>query len=57
MAIDPDDPPRYESEASYLQRLDLLLPGELERLTEADFEPELIGSEENDEADPPDEAA
>ncbi len=51
VAIDPDDPPRYESEATYLQRLDLLLPGELDRLTAADFEPETIGAEaEPDEA-------
>jgi hypothetical protein len=41
-AIDPGDPPRFESEAAYLKRLGLLLPGEAERLTTADFEPELI---------------
>jgi len=28
VAIDPDDPPRYESEAAYLQRLGLLTPDE-----------------------------
>ena len=51
VAPDPDDPPRFESEASYLRRLDLLLPDELKRLTEADFEPETIGAEaEPDEA-------
>jgi len=38
--IDPSDPPKYESQASYLKRLDLLLPGELERLTPEDFEPD-----------------
>lgn len=38
-AFDPDDPPLFESEAAYLRRLDLLLPGEVERLGEADFEP------------------
>ena len=40
--IDPEDPPRFESEATYLERLGLLLPGEFEPLTEADFEPETI---------------
>ena len=50
--IDPDDPPRFESEAHYLRRLGLLLPGEMGRLTEADFEPEKIEVEAD-----PDEAA
>jgi hypothetical protein len=36
---DPDDPPTYESEASYLRRHGLLLPGEAARLTPEDFEP------------------
>jgi hypothetical protein len=40
--IDPANPPIYESEATYLKRLGLLLPGEGKRLTEADFEPECI---------------
>jgi hypothetical protein len=40
--IDPDDPPRYESEAKYLLRLGLLLPGERERLCPRDFWPELV---------------
>ena len=60
VAIDPSDPPRFESEAAYLGRLGLFLPGELERLSEADFEPELIMPEEGDagaEAEPPDQAA
>ena len=49
--IDPSDPPAFESEAAYLQRLDLLLPGEFDRLIAADFEPETIGAEaESDEA-------
>ncbi len=39
---DPDHPPLYEAEAHYLRRLDLLLPGELERLEPEDFEPEAI---------------
>jgi len=42
--IDPGNPPRFESEAAYLQRLGLLLPGELERLTDADFESEILRS-------------
>jgi hypothetical protein len=41
-AIDPDDPPKFESEACYLKRLGLLLPGEGERLHKEDFKPELI---------------
>ena len=41
-AIDPADPPRFESEASYLRRLGLFLPGEEKRLTDADFQPEVI---------------
>ena len=41
-AIDLENPPRYESQAAFLKRLDLLLPGEEQRLSEADFEPEVI---------------
>ena len=41
-AIDPEDPPAYESEATYLDRHGLFLPGERERLTEEDFEPEAV---------------
>jgi hypothetical protein len=40
--IDPADPPRFESEAKYLRRLGLLLPGERERLCPRDFWPELV---------------
>jgi len=32
-----DDPPLFESQAAYLDRLGLLLPGERERLTDDDF--------------------
>ncbi len=46
VAIDPANPPQYESQATYLQRFGLLLPEELERLGAADFQPEAI------EADP-----
>ena len=41
----PGAPPArmvFESQASYLQRLGLLLPGEAERLTPEDFEPEVV---------------
>jgi hypothetical protein len=44
-AIDPDDPPTYESEATYLERLGLLRAGERARLTPQDFEPEVIPAE------------
>ncbi len=58
VAIDPEDPPRYESQATYLRRLGLLLPGELKRLTPADFEPELVMPEDDeDEADDVNDAA
>jgi hypothetical protein len=42
VAIDPDDPPLFESEATYLKRHGLLLPGEAKRLTKANWEPEAI---------------
>ena len=42
LPCDPADPPVFESEATYLRRLGLLLPGETERLEPADFEPEPI---------------
>lgn len=41
-ALNPTDPPLYESEATYLKRLRLLLPTERRWLTAADFEPEKI---------------
>jgi len=40
--IDKDNPPVFESQATYLERLDLLLPGERKRLTAKDREPECI---------------
>jgi hypothetical protein len=39
VAIDPNDPPTFESQATYLKRLGLLLAGEERR---SDFEPEAI---------------
>jgi hypothetical protein len=40
--IDVADPPIFESEAAYLKRLRLLLPGEARRLRRADYAPEAI---------------
>ena len=40
--IDPDNPPTYESQASYLDRLNLLSPGERRRLRKKDFKPEIV---------------
>ena len=40
--IDPDDPPRFESQAAYLRRHNRLAPGEARRLKARDFEPETI---------------
>jgi hypothetical protein len=42
VAINPDDPPTYESQAAYLERHSLLLPGERKRLKKQDFEPEVV---------------
>jgi hypothetical protein len=38
--FDPYDPPIYESEAAYLERHNLFLPGERRLLRKADWEPE-----------------
>ena len=51
--IDAEDPPRFESEASYLERHGLFLPGEKDRLSKADFEFEVVMPySDPDEADP-----
>ena len=42
LSFDPQDPPIFESEATFLRRLDLLLPGEARRLKPADFNPQAI---------------
>jgi hypothetical protein len=49
--IDPSDPPRFESQASYLRRHGLFMPGEEKRLPKDAFEPEIIqpGPEEEEE--------
>jgi len=40
--LNADDPPVFESQAAYLDRLGLLAPGEKRRLRGADFEPETL---------------
>ena len=40
--IDPNNPPAYESQASYLDRHKLLVPAERRRLRKKDFEPEIV---------------
>jgi hypothetical protein len=47
--FDKNDPPVYESQATYLRRHGLLLRGELKRLTETDFEPEVMTDDDNDD--------
>lgn len=46
VAIDPNDPPLFESEPAYLRRLGLLLPGEEGRIPAEDFEPILVEAPE-----------
>jgi hypothetical protein len=50
-AIDPTDPPRYESQAAYLVRQGLLTDDERARLTAADFEAEVIEPDAEDDPD------
>lgn len=45
VAIDPADPPAYESQAAYLDRHELLLPKERARLRTSDFKPERVSVE------------
>jgi hypothetical protein len=40
--LDPNDPPAYESQATYLDRLTLLTPAERRRLRKKDFKPEIV---------------
>jgi hypothetical protein len=42
VVLSESDPPTYESDASYLRRLGLLLPGELRRISRDDFNPVVI---------------
>jgi hypothetical protein len=46
-AIDPNDPPRYESQASYLRRHRLFQDGEADKLTDADYLPETVLPEDD----------
>lgn len=41
-AVDPEDPPAYESQASFLKKHNLLSNSEIERLSDKDFEPEKL---------------
>ena len=50
-ANDPANPPLVESEAAYLKRHDLLLPGERHRLTADDFEPIAADGEDDEDED------
>lgn len=50
---DPDDPPQFEAEASYLKRHNLLLPGEAQRLRPEDFEPEVLPVDNGTDEDAP----
>ena len=43
--FDPRDPPRFESEASCLKRIGLLVPGELANIPAAAFKPETLPRE------------
>jgi hypothetical protein len=42
LCYDVDDPPLYESEATFLRRHELLLPSERRQLTQADYAPVRI---------------
>ncbi len=49
VAIDPRDPPRFESQAGYLSRHELLTPEERRRLRRKDFERDTIVELDADE--------
>jgi hypothetical protein len=46
VAIDPNDPPTFESQAVYLKRHGLFIAGEERRLRKADWEAEAISKTE-----------
>lgn len=52
-AIDRRDPPRYESQSAYLARHGLFVKGERARLTDSDFEPEVLTIDDDDANDKP----
>ena len=45
IAFDPNNPPQFESQATYLTRHGLLATGEARRLRAVDFEPEIVSDE------------
>jgi hypothetical protein len=47
--LDPNDPPIFESQASYMDRHGLFLPGERKLLKAADFAPEVVVYVRDDE--------
>lgn len=49
--IDQDDPPRFESQATYLDRHGLLTPAERRVLTARDFAPEILTLAADDDDD------
>jgi hypothetical protein len=48
-AIDPADPPTFESQATYLRRHGLLTPEERARLTAGAFKPETVEPDHDDD--------
>jgi hypothetical protein len=46
-AIDPEDPPVFESEASYLKRFGLFLRGEKKRVPADAYQPEVVTEEDD----------
>jgi hypothetical protein len=48
-AIDPANPPLYESEATFLDRNGMLVKGERARLKPEDFAPESVDVGDDDE--------
>jgi hypothetical protein len=49
IAVDPANPPTFESEAAYLDRQGLLLAGERKRLSAVDFAPEAVAVDDDDD--------
>ena len=49
MAVDPANPPLFESQATFLDRHDMLVKGERARLKPEDFAPEAVAVDDDDE--------
>jgi hypothetical protein len=47
-SINQKDPPKFESQAAFLQRHNLLTPEEKRRLRKKDYEPEIISADDDD---------